>query len=174
MHILVTTAGVLPPEPVARFAEALVGSSGRVTVMNVVQTPPEFSRELAPEDWRPFGPRSGEGVPSSRSRGEVESYVRERGSRMVAPVVAALKSRQIRPETIFVEADDIAATIIETAVKMGVDVLVIGATRRLFTESAWTSISIKVARTSRVPVLLIPQPAKPSCAGGNDPPEWGE
>ena len=78
---------------------------------------------------------------------------------MVAPVVAALKSRNIHPDMVFIEADDVAEAIINTAETIDADAIVLGATRRLFTESAWASISMKVATTSKVPILLIPGPA---------------
>ena len=159
MRLLIATAGVLPPEPVADFAEVLAGRGGRVTVMNVTQTPNEFLEELVTDDWRPF-----DASPDDRAEPETlsatERYVEERGSKMAAPVVAALQARNIEPRTVFVEADDVAEGIIGTAEAVGADVIVLGTTRRLFDESTWTSISMKVATASRVPVLLIPQRAK--------------
>ena len=166
MDLLVTTAGVLPPEPVADFVEVLAGSRGRVTVMNVIQTPNEFLQELSADDWRPFESPTGEGPSSHRERREAERYIRERGSKMVAPVVAALRRRNIRPDTVFVEAEDVAQAIIDTAETINADAIVLGATRRLFTESAWTSISMKVSTACNLPVLLIPEPAKATTSGG--------
>lgn len=157
MHILVTTAGVLPPEPVADFVEALTRSGGGATVMNVVQTPPEFLQELATRDWRPFG-SSDRTVIDPEANSEARRYVLERGEKMVAPVVAALRRRSIIPEKVFVESDDVADAIVSTSESLGVDAIVMGATRRLFTESAWTSISLQVTNASKVPVLLIPSP----------------
>lgn len=164
MHLLVATAGVLPPEPVADFVEVLVGRGGRVTVMNVTQTPHEFLEELTADDWRPF-----DSSPDDRAEPETvsaaERYVEERGSKMAAPVVAALQARNIEPRTVFVEADEVAEGIIGTAEAVAADVIVLGTTRTLFDESAWTSISMKVATASMVPVLLIPQPAKHTVPG---------
>lgn len=151
MNILVTTAGVLPPEPVADFVETLTRTGG-VTVMNVVQTT-DFLRESATPDWRPFG--SDDHAANDR---ETRRYVHERGKKMVAPVVAALTRRNIIPETVFVESDDVAEAIIRTSESIGAHAIVMGATRRLFTESAWKSISMRVATTSKIPVLLIPSP----------------
>ena len=159
MHILVTTAGVLPPEPVADFVEALTRSDGRATVMNVVQTPPEFLEELAARDWRPFGSSDGT-VTNLETNSEARLYVRERGEKMVAPVVAALRRRNINHEKVFVESDDVAEAIVSTSESLGVDAIVMGATRRLFAESAWTSISLQVTTASKVPVLLIPSPTE--------------
>ena len=160
MHLLIATAGVLPPEPVADFAEVLAGRGGSVTVMNVTQTPHELLEELEADDWRPF-----DSSPDDRTAPQTftaaERYVEERGSKMAAPVVAALQARNIEPRTVFVEADDVAEGIIGTAETVAADVIVLGTTRDLFDESAWTSISMKVATASRAPVLLIPQPTKP-------------
>ncbi len=153
VNLLVTTAGVLPPEPVADFVESLTRTGGEVTVLNVVQTPPDFLRELADPDWQPFG--SADHTANDR---ETRRYVRERGEKMVAPVVAALTRRNIIPETVFVEADDVADAIVSTSESLGAQAIVMGATRRLFTESAWKSISMRVATTSKIPVLLIPSP----------------
>ena len=157
MHILITTAGVLPPEPVANFAEILAGSGGGVTVMNVIQTPHDFLQELDADDWLPFDTSKGDPTDPHTSS-EAERYVRERGSKMIAPVVAALKSRNIDPDTVFVEADDVADAIIDTAERIDADVIMLGATRRLFAETAWTSISMKVTTASKVPILLVPEP----------------
>lgn len=83
---------------------------------------------------------------------------------MVAPVVAALKCRNINPETVFVESDDVADAIVSTAERLQADAILLGTTRRLFTESAWTSISMEVSTTSKVPVLLIPNPSDRTAA----------
>lgn len=162
MHVLVATAGVLPPEPVADFVEVLAGPDGRVTVMNVTQEPCEFADELSPDEWRPFD--ADEAVPPlpPGARSETDRYVQERGTKMVAPVLAALESRRIRPVTLFVQGDDVAEAIVAAAERIGAGAIVLGATRRLFDESAWTSISMMVTTASRLPVLLIPAPAKPA------------
>ena len=164
MHLLVATAGVLPPEPVAGFAEVLAGRGGRVTVMNVTQTPHDFLEELAVDDWRPFDDSPDE-PDETEILSAAERYVDERGSKMAAPVVAALQARNIEPRTVFVEADDVAEGIIETAEALAPDLIVLGTTRRLFAESAWTSVSMKVATASSIPVLLIPQPARQTGPG---------
>ena len=163
MHILVTTAGVLPPEPVADFAELMVGNDGSVTVMSVIQAPRQFLEDLVTEEWRPFQDDEDSSPTSTADdHSEIDRYITERGSRLVAPVVAALITRGIEPATVFVEADDAAASIVTVAEEIGAQTIVMGATRRLFTESAWTSVSMKVAAESKLPVLLIPAPSKPA------------
>lgn len=132
--------------------------------MNVTQTPHDFLDELASDEWRPFDASPGDrAAPETLSA--AERYVEERGSKMAAPVVAALQARNIEPGTVFVEADDVAEGIIRTAEVVAAELIVLGTTRTLFDESAWTSISMKVATASRVPVLLVPQPAKHTSTG---------
>lgn len=167
MHVLIATAGALPPEPVADFVEVLAGPAGRVTVMNVTQAPSEFTDELSPEAWRPFdaGKRA---PPPSGGRGGIDRYVQERGAKMAAPILAALESRRIQPAAVFLEGDDPAEAIVATAEKIGAEAIVLGVTRRLFDESAWTSVSFEVTAASRLPVLLFPAPAEPTAPGGGE------
>ena len=160
MHILVTTAGVLPPEPVADFAELILGDGGTVTVMSVIQAPREFLEDLVTKEWRPFDDEPAAEPESLSENTEVERYISERGTRLVAPVVAALITRGIEPKTVFVEAGDAAAAIVEVAERIGAETIIMGATRRLFTESAWTSVSMQVTADSKLPILLIPAPSK--------------
>ncbi len=160
MHLLVTTAGVLPPEPVADFASLMLSGGGSVTVMSVVPAPRQFLEDLVTEEWRPFD--DGDEPPAATAdESEIHRYVQERGNRLVAPVVAALNSRGFEPAVVFVESDDPAEAIVEVAERIGAGAIVMGATRRLFTESAWTSVSMKVTADSKLPVLLIPAPSKP-------------
>ncbi len=167
MHVLVATAGALPPEPAAYFAEVLAGPEGRVTVMNVTQAPGGFTDELSPEAWRPFD--AGQGAPPpSGGRGGIDEYVQERGAKMAAPILAALESRNIRPAAVFVEADDAAEAIAAAAERIGAEAIVMGVTRRLFDESAWNSISFAVTAASRLPVLLIPAPSEPPASNGGE------
>ena len=39
---------------------------------------------------------------------------------------------------------------------MGADLIMMGATRRLFTEQAWTSISVRVMEKTQCPLILVP------------------
>ena len=167
MHVLVATAGALPPEPAADFAEVLAGPGGRVTVMNVTQAPCEFTDELSPEAWRPFD-AGREAPPPSGGRGGTDRYVQERGAKMVAPILAALENRRIQPATVFVEGENAAEAIAATAERIGAEAIVLGVTRRLFDESAWNSVSFEVTAASRLPVLLIPAPAEPTALDGGE------
>ncbi len=159
MHILISTAGVLPPEPVAEFVGKLAGSD-RVTVMSVVQAPRDLPMDLAGGGWQPFAgdePASGTGTEGDPP-GEMERYIEELGNRRVGPMLAALRERGVRPDTVFVEADDAAQAIVETAESAGAEAIIMGTTRSLFTEEAWKSVSMKVAAATNLPILLIPAP----------------
>ena len=160
MHILVTTAGVLPPEPVADFAALMLCNGGSVTVMSVVQAPREFLQDLVSEEWRPFEDEEKPDAPVTEDDSEVERYINERGTRLVAPVVAALITRGFDPATVFVEGDEVAAAIVGVADDIGAETIFMGATRQLFTDSAWTSVSMQVAAASKLPVMLIPAPPR--------------
>ena len=157
MHILVSTAGVLPPEPVAEFVGKLAGSD-RVTVMSVVQAPRDLPMDLAGEGWQPFAGEDPGPGPENDPPGEMERYIEELGNRRVGPMLAALRERGVRPDTVFVEADDAAQAIVETAKSTGAEAIIMGTTRSLFTEEAWKSVSMKVAAAANLPILLIPAP----------------
>jgi nucleotide-binding universal stress UspA family protein len=70
--------------------------------------------------------------------------------------VAALQAEGIEPIVRFVDGDDPAGAIIETAQAVNAEIVLMGATRRLFTEEAWRSVSARVIDTSHLPVLLVP------------------
>ncbi len=154
MRILVATTGVLPAAPVAEFCKMLIGDQGPVTVMTVVRVPRSFLESLDDTVRRSFlddSPDDSEAAEEKAAR-----YLEERGRRAVDPICAALAAEAIESEVRFVEGDDPAEAIIETAEDMGADLVMLGATRRLFTEEAWRSVSARVMVNSRLPVLLVP------------------
>ncbi len=77
---------------------------------------------------------------------------------MVEPIVAALAAEGLQAEVRYVEGDDPARAINDTADEFAADMLVMGATRRLFTEEAWRSVSSRVMEQSQRPMLLVPGP----------------
>ena len=146
----------------------MLRDSGTITVMSVIQAPREFLEDLLTEEWHPFedDPIADPQQPD-RDESEIERYISERGNRLVAPVVAALTNRGFTANTVFVEATDVAEAIVRVAADVGARAIVMGATRQLFTESAWTSVSMKVTAESKLPVLLIPAPPKPPTEAKN-------
>lgn len=155
MHVLVATTGVLPPTAVAGLCDLLVSEvDGSVTVMTVVQVPRTFLASLDEEERRSLLDDDSRRLEQAESK--AARYLEERGKRVVDPLVAALTARG-RPAAVrLVEGDDPAQAIINTAQDVGADLIMMGATRRLFTEQAWTSISVRVMEKTQCPLLLVP------------------
>jgi nucleotide-binding universal stress UspA family protein len=154
VRIVIATAGVLHAETVARFAERLAGSDGRVCVITVIEVPRSFLDEIRSEEWHPLS--DGAAAWSTEEDAVIARYVEERGGRLTAPLLAALGNRGVVAEVRYLEGEDPAATIIAAAEEMEADLLVMGATKHLFDESSWESVSTRVLRDSRLPVLVIP------------------
>jgi len=154
VRIVIATAGVLGPEPVARFAERLAGSDGRVCVVTVIEVPRSFLDEIRSEQWHPLS--EGSAAWSTEEDAIIARYVEERGGRLTEPLLTALASRGVEAEVRFLEGEDPATTIIAAADDFDADLLVMGATKHLFDDSHWESVSARVLRDSRRPVLVIP------------------
>lgn len=154
MNVLIATAGVLPPEPVAAIVARLVDSRDQVAVVTVLEIPRSFLNEIRSEEWRPLT----EGAPGWEEEQDavIARYVEERGKRMTGPIVAALQSHGIDAVTVHREGEDKAAAIISAAEDVNAGLVVLGATRQIFAESAWESISARVMADTRRPVLVVP------------------
>ncbi len=157
MHILVATTGALSPGPVAKFVERLAGPDGQVSVVTVIEVPRSFLDTIRSEEWDPLTDG-----PDWRSREDavIARYVEERGRRLTEPVVAALRPLGIELGARYLEGEDPARTIIDAVAELQADLVVLGATRRIFDESAWESVSARVMAESRRPVLVVPVPEK--------------
>jgi nucleotide-binding universal stress UspA family protein len=154
MHVLIATAGVLDPEPSATFTTHLVGDDGRVSVITVIEVPRSFLDTIRSEQWHPLA--EGERDWSREEDAVIARYVEERGHRIIEPVLAALRSRGIEADVHYLEGEDPAATIIEATERLDADVVVLGATKPLFDETAWESVSARVMRESERAVLVVP------------------
>jgi nucleotide-binding universal stress UspA family protein len=154
VRILVATTGVLPAGPVADFCSRLVGDEPQVTVMTVIRVPRSFLESLDDDVRRSFLDDSL--VESDAAEEKALRYLEERGRRAVDPICAALAAEGIECDIRFVEGDDPAEAIISTAQDMAAEMVIMGATRRLFTEEAWRSVSARVMVNSHLPVLLVP------------------
>jgi nucleotide-binding universal stress UspA family protein len=170
VHILIATAGVLPTSPVADLIKKILPEGGRVSVVTVIEVPRSFLDGLESESWLPFG----EDVErSERASALVERYLEERGRKLIEPVIAALRSRGIEGNGIFVEGTDRAAAICETAEQVEADLILMGATRHLFGEGAWESISSQVMQRSHLPLLLVTGAPRPPEDGDSEDPTIG-
>jgi nucleotide-binding universal stress UspA family protein len=154
VRILVATTGVLPATPVAEFCRMLIGENPQVTVMTVVQVPRSFLEALDDTVRRSFLDDDLDDQLAAEEK--AARYLEERGQRAVDPICAALAAEGIETDVRFVEGDDPAEAIINTAEQAGAEMVIMGATRRLFTEEAWKSVSARVMVNSRLPVLLVP------------------
>lgn len=154
MRILIATTGVLPAAPAAEFCSQLIGDETSVSVMTVIQVPRSFLEALDDEVRRSFLDDAPDQTSSEEEK--AATYLEERGRRAVDPICAALAAHDIECDLHFVEGDDPAEAIIQTAQEVGAELVVMGATRRLFTEEAWRSVSARVMVNSHLPVLLVP------------------
>ena len=153
VHVLVATTGVLPPSAVANFCDLLV-DEGSITVMTVIQVPRTFLASLDDEERRSL--LDDDSRRDEQAEVKAARYLEERGRRIVDPLVSALAARSRTATIRLVEGDDPAEAIVRTAQELSVDTIIMGATRRLFTEQAWTSISVRVMERCQVPLVLVP------------------
>lgn len=165
MHVLIATTGVLTPGPAVEFVSQLAGVNGRVTVTTVIEVPRTFLHDLRSETWHPL-----EAVDDGRAllREEeslIARYVEERGRRLTEPVVSALRAAGLDVRVVFQEGEDPASTISALANKIEVDVVVLGATRKIFDQSAWESVSARVMSEAGRPVLVLPPPRRETTSG---------
>src|SRR4030042_1572516 len=79
MRMLIATAGGLSPDPVAQFAERLVGPDGWVRVITVIEVPRSFLDEIRGEGWHPLSDAGR--AWSSEEDALIARYVEERGPR---------------------------------------------------------------------------------------------
>lgn len=153
MHVLIATTGVLSPEPAVEFTRHLLGSSGHVTVTTVIEVPRSFLDTLRSEGWHPL---TEEYEDEESNDAIIGRYVEERGRRLTEPVTAALKAAGIESTTVFREGGDPAGTISQLAEDLAADVVLLGATRQIFDQTAWESVSARVMIESGRPVLVLP------------------
>lgn len=154
MDILIATSGVLNPGPTAGLCDQLLGPDGRVTVMTVIEVPRTFLDSMDEDERRSF--LDDTAWESQTAEIKALGYLEERGRRVVEPMTAALRSIGLEPSTRFVEGADAAEAIVSTAMELSAGLVIMGATKRLFTEEAWKSVSARVMERTACPLLLMP------------------
>jgi nucleotide-binding universal stress UspA family protein len=154
MHVLVATAGALNPDPVVEFARHLIGGTGSVTIVTVIEVPHSFLEELTTDDWHPLHDQQ---VDEDQLAAQ---YLSERGKRLTDPVREALESARIPCVVEVLEGADAAAAISDAAGRLGADVVLLGATKQIFAKDAWESVSARVMLESGRPVLVVPEARK--------------
>ena len=158
MHVLIATTGALSADAAVKFTSHLLGESGKVSVTTVIEVPRSFLDQLRDEGWHPLGGRDQSNGLDREDDAVIARYVGERGRRLTEPVINALRAAGIDAETIFLDGEDPAVSISELANEIDADVVVLGATRRIFDQSAWESVSARVMIESGRPVLVVPPP----------------
>jgi nucleotide-binding universal stress UspA family protein len=153
VRILVATAGALSPIDAARIVERLSGPNGHVTVITVIEVPRTFLDDIRSDEWHPLTDNAA--TWSSAEDAVIARYVEERGARITEPLVAALEAAGVDPKVEYLEGEDPAGTILESAEALGAEIIVLGATKQLFDESQWESVSTRVIRESACPVLVV-------------------
>ncbi len=156
MHVLVATAGALSPEPVVEFARHLIGGTGSVTVATVVEVPRSFLENIDADDWHPLR----DDTSNEKADSVVESYLKERGHRVIDPLRQALEAARIPCDVRVLEGGDPATAISKAAHELGADVVILGATKQIFNRDAWESVSARVMIELGRPVLVVPEARK--------------
>jgi len=153
MHVLIATTGVLSPESAVDFTRHLVGSGGKITVTTVIDVPHGFLDTLRSEGWHPLTDEFSE---NGSDEAIMHRYVEERGKRLTEPICAALRAAGLESTTLYREGGDPALAISQLAEEVGADVVLLGATRQIFDQTAWESVSARVMIESGRPVLVLP------------------
>ena len=160
MHVLIATTGALSPDPTVNFTTHLLGDAGQVSVTTVIEVPRSFLEQLRDEGWHPLGSHEADTGLDIEDDAVIGRYVEERGRRLTDPVMNALRAAGIEAKTIYLEGADPAVSISELANDIDADVVVLGATRRIFDQAAWESVSARVMIESGRPVLVVPATRK--------------
>ena len=154
MNILIATSGALPPAPVVGICDRLLHVRGSVTVMTVIEVPRTFLESMDEGERRSF--LNADSWQTDTAEMKALSYLEERGARSVDPIVAALTTRAHETEVRLVDGSDPVEAIVSTALEIGADAIVMGATRRLFHQESWGSVSARVMERAHCPLILIP------------------
>ena len=169
MHVLIATDGKLDVAAASDFAASLSGSSGRVTVLTVVEVPRAFLHDMRGQ----WGASDGAGViiddefiatpavPQEAPRGwpgddaMIERYLSDKLEQNTSPIVAALQTLGVEAEGSVVESEDVAGTLINQIQALDAGVIVIGSHGQGLFQGLLGSTGTKIVRRCPKPVLLI-------------------
>ncbi len=169
MHVLVATDGAIESTAAAEFAARLAGTDGRVTVLSVVEIPRAFINDMRFAWGAADGsnvvadytfvetPALGQNAPLNWPGDDalIERYLNDKLKQNTRPVVAELQTRGLTPDTLVVESENAAATIIEQIETLEADVVVIGSHGQGVFEGLLGSTGTKIVRRSPRPVMVI-------------------
>ena len=167
MHVLVATDGELDPAAVAKFSGPLAGENGSVTVLTVIEVPramlddlrDHFSDQQPPTlhmtdseavtTTPPDAPRSWPGDDAI-----IEQYLESKRDDRCGPIVTALTVAGIQTSSM-VREGPAARGILDTAIELDVDVIIVGSHGAGLFEGLLGSTGTKVTRLAKRPVLLL-------------------
>jgi nucleotide-binding universal stress UspA family protein len=135
------------------LAARLAADDGSIAVVTVIEVPRSFLNEIRSEEWHPLDESTEWGA---REDAVIARYVEERGKRLTEPVLAALRGVGIEATTTYLEGEDPAKTITEAAQRLQSAVIILGATKPIFDESSWESVSMRVVQEGTLPVVIVP------------------
>jgi len=169
MHVLVATDGTLDIDEAAKFALALAGEDGKITVATIVRIPRRLVQELRAQ----YGEQAGVTVDSDAEyvNGPVvaaatpagwpgddrviEQYLGNKRVEVARPVAEAIRARGGTAESVVTEGEDVASDIITLADEIDADVIVIGSHGHGAFQGLLGSTGAKLVRRSTVPVLVV-------------------
>ena len=155
VHVLIATTGALSPEPVAKLTGLITGSHRQgIGHHGDRSASRSFLDTIRSEEWHPLGDEKP--TWGSHEDAVIARYVEERGRRITEPILAALRAAGVEAEVHYLEGEDPAQVIVDAADALEADLIVLGATRPIFDESSWESVSVRVMQNNRRPVLIIP------------------
>ena len=160
MHVLIATTGALSPEPVVEFTRHLIGSNGHVSVTTVIEVPRDFLETIDSPSWHPLEQDTEEAI--NEADALVARYVEERGHKLTEPVLLALQAAGIESRVLYLQGTDPATSISQAARQLEADIVILGATRPIFDQAAWESVSARVMIECGKPVLVVPPADKES------------
>jgi nucleotide-binding universal stress UspA family protein len=156
MHILIATSGALPAAPAVDFAVRMLRDGGDVTVTTVIEVPRTFLEELRSDAWHPLEDTDPGRPWTAKEDALIERYVEERGRRLTEPIAQGLRAAGIPSQARYLEGEDPVKSISALADELDADLIILGATRKIFDHAAWGSVSAQLMAESKRPVLVLP------------------
>ncbi len=169
MHVLVATDGTLDIDEAAKFAMALAGDDGKITVATIVRIPRRLLQELRAQYGEQAGvtvdsdaeyvntPQVDTTTPMSWPGDDkvIDQYLGNKRVEVARPVAEAIRAAGGTAESIVREGEDIASDIIDLSKEIDADVVVIGSHGHGAFQGLLGSTGAKLVRRSVVPVLVI-------------------
>jgi nucleotide-binding universal stress UspA family protein len=170
VHVLIATDGTIDVDGATRFATALAGPDGRITVVTVVEVnrnllrdlraiygerlPPPIDQDAEYVGFRPDGFTGPDpGWPGDDEM--LTRYLDQQRAARTAPLEDALRAAGAAVEVVAKEGEDPAQGILAAAREGSADVIVVGSHGSGLFEGLLGSTGTKLARRSPCPVLLL-------------------